>query len=210
MFNHKQQKGEGNAKRKSNRYSILMLALIFIGFATYGTYAYFTDSTSVGSEIKLSTGTVSLGKVSKDDNWNYAPDTNYNPNARITKISGNEFRNAQPGDSFFITKEVEYTGTLNAKLNVKLNETLDNQMLSQGLKCEITAIKNSEESAINDFTVEPGDKVSINIKVIIDNSYAEEYYESTDSKNRNHELQSFDLSTLTEAVTLTVTQDNSK
>ena len=39
----------GKENRKENghrRYSLLLLALLFIGFASYGTYAYFTSSTS--------------------------------------------------------------------------------------------------------------------------------------------------------------------
>lgn len=37
---------ESNNKKAHRRYSLLLLALLFIGFATYGTYAYFTSSTS--------------------------------------------------------------------------------------------------------------------------------------------------------------------
>lgn len=37
---------ESNKKKAHRRYSMLLLALLFIGFATYGTYAYFTSSTS--------------------------------------------------------------------------------------------------------------------------------------------------------------------
>lgn len=39
--------GKENRKEKGHRrYSLLLLALLFIGFASYGTYAYFTSSTS--------------------------------------------------------------------------------------------------------------------------------------------------------------------
>lgn len=37
---------ESNNKKAHRRYSLLLLALLFIGFATYGTYAYFTSSAS--------------------------------------------------------------------------------------------------------------------------------------------------------------------
>lgn len=37
---------ESNNKKAHRHYSLLLLALLFIGFATYGTYAYFTSSTS--------------------------------------------------------------------------------------------------------------------------------------------------------------------
>ncbi len=39
--------GKENRKEKGHRrYSLLLLALLFIGFASYGTYAYFSNSTS--------------------------------------------------------------------------------------------------------------------------------------------------------------------
>lgn len=39
--------GKENRKEKGHRrYSLLLLALLFIGFASYGTYAYFTSTTS--------------------------------------------------------------------------------------------------------------------------------------------------------------------
>lgn len=50
------------AKRR-RRYSLLLLLLLFIGFATYGTYSYFTTSTSLAkAKVKLDDGkSVQLG-----------------------------------------------------------------------------------------------------------------------------------------------------
>lgn len=53
----------GKENRKENghrRYSLLLLALLFIGFATYGTYAYFSTSTSTQN------GHLTLNGVSQD------------------------------------------------------------------------------------------------------------------------------------------------
>lgn len=55
---------KGNGQR---RYSLLLLALLFIGFASYGTYAYFTSSTRTQhGQLKLN-GLNSSYTVDKDD-----------------------------------------------------------------------------------------------------------------------------------------------
>lgn len=47
MSTKKEMLGKENRKENGHRrYSLLLLALLFIGFASYGTYAYFTSSTS--------------------------------------------------------------------------------------------------------------------------------------------------------------------
>lgn len=47
MSTKKEMLGKENRKEKGHRrYSLLLLALLFIGFASYGTYAYFSKSTS--------------------------------------------------------------------------------------------------------------------------------------------------------------------
>ncbi|MCJ0574700.1 hypothetical protein [Enterococcus cecorum] len=47
MSTKKEMLGKENRKENGHRrYSLLLLALLFIGFATYGTYAYFTSSAS--------------------------------------------------------------------------------------------------------------------------------------------------------------------
>lgn len=65
----------GKENRKENghrRYSLLLLALLFIGFASYGTYAYFTSSTSTTHGQLTLNGLNSSYDVDKDgiDNQN--------------------------------------------------------------------------------------------------------------------------------------------
>ena len=60
----------GKENRKGNghrRYSLLLLALLFIGFASYGTYAYFTSSTSTTRGQLTLNGLNSSYDVDKDD-----------------------------------------------------------------------------------------------------------------------------------------------
>ena len=209
MFNHKQQKGEGNAKRKSNRYSILMLALIFIGFATYGTYAYFTDSTSVGSEIKLSTGTVSLSDVTTNNDWVYGHIENYSKNEKISALEGNSFTNAQPGYTFTLTKTVQYTGSLNAKVFYTVSQDFKDQLSQNGMSMNIDVFSGKNQSTArnisgNKYAIDPNDFIYISIIVTIDPQSAEKYEDST---GRNTDSRTFDLSKAPEAVHLTVEQN---
>ncbi|WP_461197693.1 hypothetical protein [Enterococcus sp. N249-2] len=209
MFNHKQQKGEGNAKRKSNRYSILMLALIFIGFATYGTYAYFTDSTSVGSEIKLSTGTVSLANDTKSDEWEYGHIASYSENKQISNKKGNYFSNAQPGDTFTLTKTVQYTGTLDAKVFYTVSQDLQDQLKISGMSMNIEVLSGKDQSTAtnisgNKFAIYPDEYIFISIVITIDPQSAEKYGDST---GRNMVSNSFDLSKASEAINITVEQN---
>ncbi|NMA05675.1 MAG: hypothetical protein GX931_04815 [Acholeplasmataceae bacterium] len=55
MSTKKEVLGKENRKEKGHRrYSLLLLALLFIGFASYGTYAVFTGSKSANTNIDLS------------------------------------------------------------------------------------------------------------------------------------------------------------
>lgn len=167
MFNHKQQKGEGNAKRKSNRYSILMLALIFIGFATYGTYAYFTDSTSVGTDIELTAGTVSLGEA-VSGNWQYDYKTFGNGYDRKLNLSSDKTStNLQPGDAFTKTVSLKYTGSLDATISVKnIEETIASIKNERGYDAKFVVkygknYANSDDSVNTTFEVKPNDEFQI-------------------------------------------------
>lgn len=138
-------------KQQSNRrYSILLLALLFIGMATYGTYAYFTDSTSVDGNIKLSTGTVSLGK--SETSWQ----------SNRTKEQGVDFYNVQPGDVFEKTATVEYTGTLDGI--VQVNQFTKEKLIeiANGLDYTIEIVTNKEGNEVT-----KGDTFEVTLKVTV-------------------------------------------
>ncbi|OUN49137.1 hypothetical protein [Enterococcus cecorum] len=68
MSTKKEMLGKENRKENGHRrYSLLLLALLFIGFATYGTYAYFTSSTSTTRGKLTLNGLDSSYNVDKDD-----------------------------------------------------------------------------------------------------------------------------------------------
>lgn len=68
MSTKKEMLGKENRKENGHRrYSLLLLALLFIGFASYGTYAYFTSSTSTTRGKLTLNGLDSSYNVDKDD-----------------------------------------------------------------------------------------------------------------------------------------------
>lgn len=70
MSTKKEMLGKENRKENGHRrYSLLLLALLFIGFASYGTYAYFTSSTSTQH------GQLTLNGMSQDYNIGGNTDT---------------------------------------------------------------------------------------------------------------------------------------
>lgn len=126
------------ASRK--KYSILLVALLLIGVATYGTYAYFTDSKDVDSNLALTNGSVKLDDFDTKT-WTYKGNTKdqnsytdeklsyKNPNLTPTD-SSNTFSNVLPGDTFTKTISINYSGTAQADIKVNLDTTaiIDNQL----------------------------------------------------------------------------------
>lgn len=159
-----------NAEKKlgasRKKYSLLLVALLLIGVATYGTYAYFTDSKSVESGLTLNNGTVTLGEFS-DKVWSYkgnTKDTNYteelkykNPN--ISTATGTSFENVLPGDTFTKTITITYTGTAKADIIFKTNvEELNGleytfKVNNQNINTQNTLVVNSGDALTFDLTV---------------------------------------------------------
>lgn len=137
MFNKSEQKSQKNINRKNRKYSILLLALLFIGVATYGTYAYFTDSKSIDGQLTLTKGQVSLGDA-KAQEWTYQGNSEavlstsfdkYNANlwngeeyaTSTNRLTGSSFSNVLPGDTFTTTIDIKYTGSVDATGTIALN-----------------------------------------------------------------------------------------
>ena len=98
MSTKKEMLGKENRKENGHRrYSLLLLALLFIGFASYGTYAYFTTSTgtqhghltlngmsqdyNIGGNTDIKTGDGTTNINDPDNNDKYVPGTDSNGEA---------------------------------------------------------------------------------------------------------------------------------
>lgn len=184
MENKDNQKNEtiGVKKKGNRRYSMLLLALLFIGTATYGTYAYFTDSTSVDGSIKLSTGTVSLSQINSTE-WVYEGE------GKNTLIE-NTYENLQPGDGFKKTVEIKYLGTLNATIAQKTAEIASVEGFSYTIEFK------NEQGEEFDFTKKITPNTVINV------IFTAKVNDTKEKQNTNQ----LDLDSLTDAVTLTVEQ----
>lgn len=107
MSTKKEMLGKENRKEKGHRrYSLLLLALLFIGFASYGTYAYFTSSTSTTHGKLTLNGLNSSYNVDRDgiDNQNAGDGTS---NASDDNTNNNkEFKQDDSGNGAGTFEEV--------------------------------------------------------------------------------------------------------
>ena len=120
MSTKKEMLGKENRKENAHRrYSLLLLALLFIGFASYGTYAYFTSSTSTTHGQLTLNGLDSSYNVDQDDIDNQ----NTGDGTSNTKDDNNdndkEFKQDDSGNGAGTFKEV--TGD-NAENSTKFGE----------------------------------------------------------------------------------------
>lgn len=189
---------ENQKKHNGNRrYSILLLALLFIGMATYGTYAYFTDSTSVNGNIKLTTGTVSLEQ--SKEKWKY----NKNGNTAIDQQESElAFNNVQPGDSFTKIVTVQYKGSLDGTVTVnpftpdQNSEGIDFKIKVDGTDVTENGVKRP---------VAKGETFTVTLTATLPMG-DEESHSSGEINRNNQENKVIDLTSLENAVEISVVQ----
>lgn len=133
----------GKENRKENghrRYSLLLLALLFIGFASYGTYAYFTSSTLTTHGQLTLNGLDSSYNVDEDydDNQNTGDGTS---NAKdVNKDNDKEFKQDKFGNGAGTFEEVAKDNENSTKFgefpwvyvgNIAGNDVASDKLLSQ-------------------------------------------------------------------------------
>ncbi|MFR4286183.1 MAG: SipW-dependent-type signal peptide-containing protein [Enterococcus italicus] len=210
-----------NANHKNRKYSILLLALLFIGVATYGTYAYFTDSKSIDGQLTLTKGQVSLGEEHSD--WTYKGNTGSGDdyaslktddkplslkNDNISPQSGSSFSNVLPGDTFKTTITVSYTGSVDATGTIALNtngistKAIDYVVFfNNGGENEQLS---SKSKTINFSAKEEGTK-KLTFTLIVHVPYTSNA-ENFSEKGRNNGSTNAFLDNLTDAITVSVQQ----
>lgn len=138
MSTKKEMLGKENRKEKGHRrYSLLLLALLFIGFASYGTYAYFTSTTSTSkghltlngmsqdyniggntdgkTDTKTGDGTTNTGDTNKNNDTKYTPDDSGNGEGKFVPVTGDEATNSEKFGEF----DWVYIGNSNEDLLAK-------------------------------------------------------------------------------------------
>lgn len=206
-----------NTNHKNRKYSILLLALLFIGVATYGTYAYFTDSKSIDGQLTLTKGQVRLGDAD-EQNWIYKGNTGENgdysslkaddsqlplKNEKISNQTGTSFSNVLPGDTFKREVTVDYTGTVTATGTV----TVDTSKLG-GINYKVSATVGDKPATINEdgtqsMDIKPGESVIITMIAQVPYNGTEDF--NVEGSRNNGSTNTF-LDNLTDAITVSVEQ----
>lgn len=215
-----------NANHKNRKYSILLLALLFIGVATYGTYAYFTDSKSIDGQLTLTKGQVSLGEEHSD--WTYKGNTGSGDdyaslktddkplslkNENISAQIGSSFSNVLPGDTFKKEVTVEYTGTVTATGTVTVDPTqlvgINYEVMATVGNTTYTIDENTSGDGTKSITTEDikkGERVTITmIAQVPYNDYTEDFNTTTGTSRNNGNGENF-LKQLQDAITVSVAQ----
>ena len=197
-------------EQKRNKFTILLFALLLIGMATYGTYAYYTDSTSIDADLTLTNGTIDLGDASPTGDWVYdeaAVKNNTaldqeNTNKQIKK-GASSFSNIQPGDAFTRSFDIAYNGSLDATVVANVNQEKLKE-LENNSAFVVNVFLGDKEITNNSLVVDGKDKgkfiVKINISVPVEGK--EKYNEGRNKEN------GISLSEVQGLVTLTADQAN--
>lgn len=162
--------------KKKKQLPLLLLALLFITTAAYGTRAYFTDNASQDSGISLQVGNLSIDPDDANSIvWKYTP-LNGNANAKLgasyhstTNVIDDpkEITNVQPGDAFTGVFTFKNTGSL-----IQVVEANNTFITANGndifeIIIDDSLFKNADANSKQSVVLEPGDTVSVQLLVSV-------------------------------------------
>lgn len=162
--------------KKKKQLPLLLLALLFITTAAYGTRAYFTDNASQDSGIALQVGNLSIDP--DDANaivWKYTP-LNGITNAKLgaayvadTNIIGDptKITNVQPGDAFTGVFTFKNTGSLSQVVTATNNFGAENNNQIFLTTIDDNLTNNATGKTGNTVTVAPDETVSVELIVTV-------------------------------------------
>jgi 2-keto-4-pentenoate hydratase/2-oxohepta-3-ene-1,7-dioic acid hydratase in catechol pathway len=156
--------------KKKKQLPLLLLALLFITTAAYGTRAYFTDQASQNAGIKLTLGNLNLD--SSSIKWIYngvnnALGTEVAPDTKIISNPSN-ITNVQPGDVFTGTFKFENTGSLDQVVTIT-NDITEKDLFKVEISSPTIIKKNdSTGSPVNEpYTLESGDFITVDVTLSV-------------------------------------------
>jgi hypothetical protein len=150
--------------KKKKQLPLLLLALLFITTAAYGTRAYFTDQATQNSNIKLTLGTLNID--SDDASWYYKGLGNstlgYTPDMLI---STEEISKVQPGDSFIKTFKFKNNGSLTQEVKI----TNDFIVNDEPFVVSVNNLKINDSNPVQSdyYTLTAGDTISIDVTISV-------------------------------------------
>ena len=183
MSTKKEVLGKENRKEKGHRrYSLLLLALLFIGFASYGTYAYFTSSASTSKahltlngmsqdykvddngngnfNDKSGDGTTNTKDNNPDNNDKYVPDTDGKGDGKFEVVTGDEADNSNKFGEF----DWVYIGNTNGETIESSKLLTETKKLSTFNKY-ITSSNEAEGATFNNVVGEDVFRKTVRLKV---------------------------------------------
>lgn len=194
----------------------ILLALLFITAAAYGTRAYFTDNALQDSGIALQVGNLSIDPTADAAVvWKYSPiegkvnsdlDALYDATTKeITNPTA--IRNVQPGDAFTGTFTFKNTGTLTQVVTAENDFTVENGNPIFDVAVSNDLINNTSKITSSSVTVKPGETVSVQVMVSVktDNSYNSTHNSTTENPISDSTVA---LTAIEGALTVTAVQSN--
>ena len=162
--------------KKKKQLPLLLLALLFITTAAYGTRAYFTDQATQNSGISLQVGNLSIDP--SDNNaivWTYTP-LEAEPNDKLgatfeadntTIIDPTQINNVQPGDAFTGVFTLKNTGSLSQVVTASNDFVAENNNDIFLTTIDNTLTNNTTTQTGSTVTVEPNETVSVKLIVTV-------------------------------------------
>jgi len=176
--------------KKKKQLPLLLLALLFITTAAYGTRAYFSDDASQDAGIKLTLGNLDIKE--KSVVWEYTTaESKKNKKISVGVVEGTEIKNpadiqnVQPGDEFTGTFTFENTGTLDQVVTaVNTLETLNEGIVKFDVNDQILVTKpdGSKVAESNEVTAEPGQLIKIKVVATVGTTENDNTYNTIDKK----------------------------
>lgn len=202
--------------KKKKQLPLLLLALLFITAAAYGTRAYFTDNASQNAGIALQIGNLSIDP--SDDAavvWKYSPiadiinselDAVYDATTKeITNPTA--IGNVQPGDAFTGTFTFKNTGTLTQVVTASNDFTVENGNPIFDVTVSNDLMNNTSKITSSSVTVKPGETVSVKVMVSVktDDSYNSTHNNTTTNPISDSTVA---MTAIEGALTVTAVQSN--
>ena len=159
--------------KKKKQLPLLLLALLFITAAAYGTRAYFTDNASQDSGITLQVGNLSIDPA--EVVWKYTP-LSGNDNTKLgatfaadntTIIDPKQIQNVQPGDAFTGSFTFTNTGSLSQVVTASSDFVAENNNGIFLTTIDNTLTNNTTNETGNTVRVEPNETVSVKLIVTV-------------------------------------------
>lgn len=193
--------------KKKKQLPLLLLALLFITAAAYGTRAYFSDDASQEADIKLTLGNLDI--ENDESEWVYNGEGNsaldFTVGAEIDNTS--DIINVQPGDSFTRTFKFVNNGSL--VQNVTLSHTLI-EAAPYTLSVADPIVKNSIGEVVvsesGNYVLSAGDTLNVQVTLAVPTSVLGKFND-TDSNNYNN-LQEYVLDNINTVIKAEALQTN--